>query len=120
MTSAQTTRRLRAVVTSLLLATLAGGGPRAWAQDEIRVEATHAGFRPKAVNLRKGEGARLILTTADGEHCFAVDALRIEKRIVPGKATTLDLTVDRAGTFTFYCCLEPEREAMRGRLVVTE
>ena len=98
-----------------LLALLAGG---ALSQEEIRIEASRSGFKPKVVNLRKGDSVRLVLTTADDEHCFAVDQLRIEKRIVRGRATTVDLTVDRSGTYTFQCCLEPARE--RGQLVVSE
>ena len=43
------------------------------------------GFQPKVVNVRKGETVRLQLTSADGEHCFALDAWRIEKRIRPGQ-----------------------------------
>ena len=60
------------------------------------------------------------LVASDGEHCFAIDALRIEKRIVPGKRTLVDLVPDRAGTFPFHCCLEPDDAALRGRLVVSE
>lgn len=90
------------------------------AQDEVEVVAAREGFRPKALKVRKGETVRLLLTTTDEEHCFAVDAFRVEKRIVPGKTTTLDLTPDRVGSFPFYCCLEPASEAMRGRLVVAE
>lgn len=101
----------------LLLLGLAVG---AAAQGEIEVVASKAGFRPKMLSLEKGEAVRLVLTTADDEHCFAVDAFRVEKRIVPGRATRLDLTPDRAGTFVFHCCLEPDAEAQRGRLVVAE
>jgi heme/copper-type cytochrome/quinol oxidase subunit 2 len=101
----------------VLLSLVAAG---AASQDDVRVEASRSGFKPKAVNLRKGETAHILLTTIDDEHCFAVDGLRVEKRIVRGKTTTLELTVDRTGTFPFHCCLEPESQAMRGRLVVTE
>jgi heme/copper-type cytochrome/quinol oxidase subunit 2 len=74
------------------------------------------------VTLRRGETAHLVLSSADGEHCFAIDALRLEKRIVPGRPTRFDLTPDRAGTFPFYCCLESGDAAARerGELVVTE
>jgi hypothetical protein len=34
------------------------------------------------VNVRKGQPVRLLLSSADGEHCFALDAFRIEKRVV--------------------------------------
>ena len=96
------------------------GAELAAAQERVKVEVSKAGFRPKVVTLRKGETVRVVLSTADEEHCFAVDALRIEKRIVPGKTTEVDIVVDKAGTLPFYCCLEPDREALRGRIVVRE
>ena len=91
---------------------------QALAQSPREVVASRAGWRPAVVNLKKGEPARLLLKTDDDEHCFAVDELRIEKRIVPGKATTLEVTADRAGNFAFYDCLNPEGK--KGRLVVSE
>ena len=90
------------------------------ADDVVEVVASKAGFRPKSLRARKGETLRLKLTTADVEHCFAVDVFRVEKRIAPGRATSLELIPDRAGSFRFYCCLEPESEGQRGQLVVAE
>ena len=86
----------------------------------VEIVASRAGFRPPAVKARKGDNLRLVLTTADGEHCFALDAYRVEKRILPGKSTTVELTLDRPGSFPFYCCLEPDNQALRGKLIVTE
>jgi plastocyanin len=109
-------RSLAVAVLGLLLI----GARVATAQERIKVEASRAGFKPKIVTLRKGETVRIVLSTADDEHCFAVDALRIEKRIVPGKTTEVDIVVDKAGTLPFYCCLEPDREALHGRIAVRE
>lgn len=103
----------------LVFCALAGGSALAGAED-VEVVASRAGVKPKVLNLRKGETTRLVLKTADGEHCFAIDALRVEKRVVAGKSTILELTPDRAGTFPFYCCLEPDVEALRGKVVVSE
>ena len=61
---------------------------------------------------------RLRVTATDGEHCLAVDELRIEKRLLPGKPLLLELTPDRAGTFDVYCCLDPTDA--RGRLIVAD
>src|SRR5512136_1571139 len=72
----------------------------------IEVEASKRGFRPQRLNLRRGETVEVVLTAAEGEHCFAVDALRIEKRVVAGRATRFALTPGRPGVFAFYCCLE--------------
>lgn len=105
---------------SVLFAFLLGLASIAPAQDEIEIVASRAGFRPKLVKLRKGETVRLLLKTADEEHCFALDAWRIEKRVSPGKTTSAELTPDRTGEFPFYCCLEPDNKALQGKLVVVE
>jgi cytochrome c oxidase subunit 2 len=101
-------------------AVAAAAPPRGGAR--IEVKASKHGFEPSQITLRRGESVRIVLTSRDSEHCFAVDALRVEKRIVPGRPTTLDLTPDRAGAFPVYCCLESGEAAAieRGRLTVTE
>jgi heme/copper-type cytochrome/quinol oxidase subunit 2 len=103
-----------------LLAGPAGGG--ADAAETIDVVASERGFEPRVINLRKGDPVRLRLTTADREHCFALDAYRVEKRILPGRATLVDLTPEKAGTFAFQCCIEEGAAADKehGRLVVVE
>ncbi len=105
---------------SALLVAYASGSP---AKDEapgIGVVATHEGWRPATLKARRGETLRLLLRSEDEEHCFAIDAYRVEKRVVPGRTTRLEFTVDRPGTFPFHCCLEPKNEALRGELVVAE
>jgi heme/copper-type cytochrome/quinol oxidase subunit 2 len=88
----------------------------------VEVKASKRGFEPSRITLRKGETARFVLSSADGEHCFAIDALRVEKRIVPGRPTRFDLTPERAGVFPFYCCLEAgaSAETERGEITVGE
>jgi heme/copper-type cytochrome/quinol oxidase subunit 2 len=88
----------------------------------VEVKASRRGFVPARVVVRRGETTHLSLTSEDGEHCFAIDALRIEKRVVAGRATKLELAPERTGTFPFYCCLESGDQAQleRGELVVTE
>jgi heme/copper-type cytochrome/quinol oxidase subunit 2 len=87
---------------------------------EVKVVASEKGFRPSSLSVRKGDTVRLLLTTADQEHCFAIDAFRIEKRIVPGKTTVVDLSPDKVGSFPFHCCLEEGPQAIHGELRVTE
>jgi cytochrome c oxidase subunit 2 len=87
---------------------------------EVKVVASRQGFRPSSLSVRKGETLRLLLSTADDEHCFALDAFRVEKRIVPGKTTVIDVTPDRIGSFPFHCCLEEGPRTIRGELRVTE
>ncbi len=80
--------------------------------------ATRTGWRPPVLNAKKGEAVSLALKTDGEERCFAIDELRIEKRIVPGRATTLEFTPDRAGNFAYYDCLNPD--GRKGRLAVSE
>lgn len=86
----------------------------------ILVTASREGFKPATLKVRLGETVRLQLQSADAEHCFALDALRVEKRIVPGRTTSVDLAPDAAGRFAFYCCLEGPDSSEKGTLVVTE
>lgn len=92
----------------------------AFGAEPIEVVISRSGFNPRAVELRTGESVTIRLRTEDVEHCFAIDAFRIEKRVVPGRTTSVELTADRSGEFPFYCCLEPENAALRGRLIVRD
>jgi heme/copper-type cytochrome/quinol oxidase subunit 2 len=115
-----------AAVAAAAAAALAGPARPARAQARegrvVEVEVSRRGFAPSEITLRKGETAHLVLSAGSGEHCFAIDALRVEKRVVAGRATRFDLTPDRTGVFPFYCCVErgEAAEAERGRLTVTE
>lgn len=111
-------RRGRAAVLVLLAA--CASAARLPAQEEIEVVVSRGGFRPAVLKLNRGETVRLLLRSADAEHCFAVDALRVEKRIEPGRTTLLELTPERAGEHPFYCCLEPDDTRQRGKLIVAE
>ena len=110
-------RASRLLGAGLLLGLTVGAAP----VDRIEVAVSGQGFRPDRITTRKGEPIRISLTATDGEHCFALDAFRVEKRVVPGRPSVVDLTPDRAGTFPFYDCLaEPADAGKQGRLVVTE
>jgi cytochrome c oxidase subunit II len=89
---------------------------------EIAIRISRHGFEPAKVTLRKGETARLVLSSGDGvEHCFAVDELRVEKRVRPGQETRFSLTPERAGVFAMHCCLAAGGDhTERGELTVLE
>jgi len=107
---------------ALLTAATAAAVVAAPAGPTVDVKVSRRGFEPSRIELRRGETARLVLSSGDGEHCFAIDALRVEKRVRSGEPTRLELTPERAGSFPFYCCLESgtQAERERGELVVTE
>ena len=103
-----------------VLALLGGPSFLSPADDATPVVVGREGFRPDTLRARRGDTLRLRVTTADEEHCFALDEFRIEKRVVPGKSVLIELTPDRAGSFRFHCCLEDPRTGPRGQLVVAE
>ena len=90
------------------------------AADTFKVVIARDGFRPDTLRVRRGDTLRLDVSTADEEHCFAIDALRVEKRVRTGHTVTVELTPDRAGSFEIHCCLEDEGKGPRGRLVVSD
>ena len=105
-----------------LVALLAAAAALARPGLTVRITASAGGFEPAEVTLRKGEVVQVVLAAEDREHCFAVDAFRVEKRIVPGRETSFAFTPDREGRFPFYCCAEAGEAAAveRGVLIVTE
>lgn len=115
----RTGRRGASALVALALA-VPSSGTAATRTVELVVSAR--GIRPSAVEARRGEPLRLVVRAEAGEHCFALDALRIEKRLAPGRPVTIEVTPEEAGAFPFHCCTETgaaaERE--RGRLVVAE
>jgi hypothetical protein len=113
-------RARRAAALGLGLALSGGAFAAGPAPADLEVMVSSSGFRPKVLRLRRGESVRLVLRSSDREHCFAVDELRIEKRVLPGRETWLDLTPERVGSFDFYSCLAPDDAALRGRLIVAE
>ncbi len=106
-------------LTLALAAALAAG--RASLDDEAEVSLSGAGLKPARLRVGRGETLRVKVSSGDErEHCFAVDALRVEKRVRPGHPVVADLTPERVGTFPITCCLHPDNAAERGQLVVGE
>jgi heme/copper-type cytochrome/quinol oxidase subunit 2 len=119
--------RALAVAVSLALAGFAArpgpaAGASAGSAPAVEIRVSRQGFEPSVVTLRKGEAVQIVVSSGDGEHCFAVDGFRLEKRVLPGRATRFEFTPERAGRFPFYCCIETGKaaEVERGELVVTE
>jgi heme/copper-type cytochrome/quinol oxidase subunit 2 len=115
-------RRASYALAAGALASVAALSLAAPAGPSVELKVSRRGFVPSRITLRRGETARLALTSDDGEHCFAIDALRIEKRVARDRPTRLELTPERTGSFPFYCCLESGKQAEleRGELVVSE
>jgi len=88
----------------------------------IRIEAERFEYKPSRIRVRQGERVRLILTSRDTTHGFAIYEYHVRKDIPPrGKGeTVVEFVADKAGSFTFRCShlCGAGHAMMRGTLVV--
>lgn len=102
--------------------TLADPGPlgaRAQAAEvyTVRLTVGSTGFEPKRMTVPLGT-VHFVVTSRDGDHCFAVPSLDVEKRVRSSKPLEVDITFDRVGEYPFLCCVEPSGTAETGAIVV--
>ena len=91
------------------------------AEEVVRVELSRYRFEPERIELPLGERVRLLLTSTDVDHGFAVPELGLSVRVPAGaEAVVVELTPDRVGTFEVSCsefCGSGHAQ-MRGAIVV--
>ncbi len=86
---------------------------------EVAVTAKYAAFTPSTISVAPGDAFQLELSSTDVAHTFTIAELGLNVSVGSGGAVTQELTVDKAGTYTFYCTVPGHREAgMEGTLVV--
>lgn len=94
--------------------------PSAVEAREVQVTAKKYKFDPELITVKKGEYVRLIITALDRDHGFKLEAFGVNQKLKKGAPTTIEFTVDKAGTFLFqysqFC--GPGHRRMKGRLVV--
>ena len=86
----------------------------------VRITAKQFEYLPKTFTVKKGSPVRIILTSADVAHGFAIDAFQINVRVEKDKDTIVDFTPDKAGTFDYYCTVfcGIGHAGMRGQMTV--
>lgn len=83
----------------------------------VRLTVGASGFQPKRISVPLGL-VHFIVTSREGDHCFAVPALDVEKRVRASRPLEVDVTFDRSGEFPFACCVESAGSAETGIIVV--
>jgi cytochrome c oxidase subunit II len=76
------------------------------AQDQPRVIEIHAkrfSFTPAEITLTKGEAVTLSLTSDDVTHGLLIPDLGVNATIPKGKATKVEITPQKVGTFHGQC-----------------
>jgi len=122
----RTLRLLVAGAPSLIMLALLCGPARAQNNPpqpiEIKVTARRFDFAPATITVQKGQPVRLVITSADVDHGFAIKEFKISEKIGAKETRIIEFTPDRAGRFRFYCTVYcgDGHEEMVGELVVEE
>ena len=119
-------RQLNIILTTGLVVSgiwLIGQSPAApTGPHEIQVSAKKYEFDPSTITVKKGEHVKLIITAIDHDHGFKLEAFQIDKVLKKERATTIEFTADKAGTFPFHCShfCGMGHAKMKGQLVVED
>ena len=89
---------------------------------EIKITAKRFEFEPKLITVQKGKPVRLLITSTDVQHGFAIEELGINKKLKPNEVTVVEFTPTRVGRFPFQCSVMcgSGHDEMTGELVVIE
>src|SRR5262245_32548559 len=90
-------------------------------QRAIRVSARRFTFTPKTITRAKGERIKLVVTSEDVDHGFAIKEFSIDQEIKAKETKVIELTPDKEGRFQFTCsvfCGDGHGD-MVGELIVT-
>jgi plastocyanin len=88
----------------------------------VKVNAQKFEFEPSTIVVNEGEQVRLLITSVDVPHGFALEAYGIDQKLPPNEEQGIDLTASEAGEFPFRCSVfcGLGHKTMRGKLVVKE
>lgn len=84
----------------------------------VRLSVGESGFEPKRVSVPFGT-VHFVVTAREGDHCFAIPSLDVEKRVRTGRPLEVDVTFERLGEFPFLCCVAPAAAPEVGTIVVS-
>lgn len=71
--------------------------------------------------VKEGDAITLHVTSFDSVHGFSIPEYDIDKRIYPGRVTTINFKAEKAGKFAYFCsiyCSDPDHWKMSGELIV--
>lgn len=83
----------------------------------IKITVNGDGFTPAAIEVKKGEPVKLLLTRTDDKNCgseVVFPSLNIKKELPVGQEVAVDITPNEAGEINFACGMN----MMKGKIVV--
>ena len=86
----------------------------------FNLSARNFAFSQTEIRVKKGDKVKVVLTSADGFHDWAIDEFNAKtERVNTGATTELEFTADTAGSFQYYCSVGQHRQmGMVGTLIV--
>src|SRR5438046_9522575 len=89
---------------------------------EITITAKKFAFDPRTITVQKGKPVRLVITSADVDHGFKLEAFGINQKVPAKKTINVEFTPDQIGKFEFRCSIVcgSGHEDMLGELVIEE
>ncbi len=113
---------LAASVTLPAPARQGGGGGASTEPQVVKVTAKKYDFEPSTISVVRGRPVRLEITAVDHDHGIEIKELGVKQKLQKGKATVVEFTPDKAGTFEFHCSVfcGLGHHGMKGTLVVAE
>lgn len=105
---------------ALILFTVLVGCVRKPPSERINITMKKYGFVPAEVHLKRGRRVLLVITSADTQHGFHVDAFGINEPVKKGQTAEVEFVSDRAGTFPMNCSIicGARHDDMVGKIVV--
>jgi heme/copper-type cytochrome/quinol oxidase subunit 2 len=87
---------------------------------EFNVIIKEFDFIPDTITVNEGDRVILYITSENGEHGFLLSEFSVNKRIYPGKITTVEFIADKKGVFGFRCNFECGygHSGLRGTFIV--
>lgn len=86
---------------------------------EIDVDARSFFFSPDVFSVKKGEKVT-VRVHSYGDHAFAIDELKINKRTPNGETTVIEFTPQKEGAYRFYCPISGHTEAGMSGVILVE
>ena len=110
-------RRLLAAI--FLIAPLSGCAKKQPAE-RIHITMKKYEFVPPEVHVKRGQRVLFVVTSADTQHGFHVDAFGINEPVKKGQTAEVEFESDRAGTFPMNCSIicGAMHDDMVGKIVV--
>jgi heme/copper-type cytochrome/quinol oxidase subunit 2 len=77
-------------------------------------------FTPDRIEVSQNDLVKITIQSEDVAYGFTIEEFRIAKRVPAGQSVTVEIRVDRTGTFPFYSNMtsDPRHKDMQGQLIV--